>query len=186
MRATRVFRHFLVIIALTVFVAPLYAQTGYPPSAPPAPVTGQPSPEQYYQPQPQPQYQTQPEPGPQPQPQYQTQPPPQPVPRSRTIPPGAGATPGAMNQPSPQGQGNLEYAFRPNLTNPEYGQCLKMEQHFQGLYNQYTQLYNQYTVTPTSHPNYAQLANHLNQLRVQLENAWQTFAAQCIYFPSRP
>jgi outer membrane biosynthesis protein TonB len=46
--------------------------------------------------------------------------------------PAAQRQPGTQPQPSYQAQGRpSEYAFRPNLTNPEYGQCLNLEKRWQ-------------------------------------------------------
>ena len=93
-------------------------------------------------------------------------------------PPGSQGPPAAAQQP-------LEYAFRPNLTNPEYGQCLQMEKHWQGLWNQYNQLYQQARMMNQRDPRYAQFTYQMYRLKQQLDAAWNNFSSRCVYFGSR-
>jgi hypothetical protein len=89
-----------------------------------------------------------------------------------------------FQQPQPQPQ-PLAYAFRPNLTNPEYGQCLGMEKRWQSLYQSYYALYNQARGMNPSDPQYAQTANYVNYMKSQLDSAWAEFSGKCVYFPER-
>jgi hypothetical protein len=84
-----------------------------------------------------------------------------------------------------QGQQPSEYAFKPDLSNPQYGQCLQMERQWKGLWNQYYQLYYQHRQMNPADPSYGQLSHHLGALKMQLDAAWQQFSSQCIYFRSR-
>jgi hypothetical protein len=91
-------------------------------------------------------------------------------------------------QPAPvDQQRSLEYAFRPDLSNPEYGECLNLERHWKTLWNSYTQSYQQAAMMHPSDPRYAQMASYVNSLRQQLDAAWNNFSSRCVYFPrSRP
>jgi hypothetical protein len=89
-------------------------------------------------------------------------------------------------QPGAQPQGEaLEYAFRPDLTNPEFGMCLQLEKNWKGLWERYYQLYHQARMMNPNDPQYAQLAYYLNVLKSQLDTAWYEFSSRCVYFPRR-
>lgn len=102
-------------------------------------------------------------------------------------PPQPSAPPAApVPQPTqiPQQQ-PTEYAFRPDLTNPQYGECLRLEKHWQALWQNYYQLYYQHRMMNPNDPAYSQLTYHVRAVKQQLDNAWQQFSSQCIYFPTR-
>lgn len=82
-----------------------------------------------------------------------------------------------------QPQQPQEYAFRPNLSNPEYGECLNLERRWQSLWQTYYQLYNQARTMNPSDPQYAQTANYVNYMKSQLDAAWAQFSGRCVYFP---
>jgi hypothetical protein len=86
--------------------------------------------------------------------------------------------------PASQRQQPQEYAFRPNLTNQEYGECLGLERNWKNLWQQYAQSYQQAQYMSPSDPRYAQMSNYLLGLRGQLDAAWNAFT-KCIYFRSR-
>jgi hypothetical protein len=89
--------------------------------------------------------------------------------------------------PSPQGsdpQKPLEYAYRPELTNPEFGNCLSLEKNWRGLYQQYYREYEQLRMVDTRDPQYSAYVYRLQQLKQQLDAAWSAFGP-CIYFPGR-
>lgn len=109
-----------------------------------------------------------------------SQAPPSPYPPQVQPPPQAPGT-----QPPPGFQQPLEYAFRPELTNPEYGQCLAMEKQWKDLWNQYNQLYHQARMLNPRDPRYAQMTYYLYDLKRRLDGAWNNFAARCVYFGSR-
>lgn len=102
-------------------------------------------------------------------------------------PPQTGPPPGAYGPPMGQApeQQPLEYAFRPDLTNPQYGQCLQIEKQWRHLWEQYYQYYQQHRTMNPADPAYAQLTWHLRNLKQQLDAAWSQFSSQCIYFPTR-
>lgn len=163
-------RNALLIVACALLAIGLptvtTGQTQYTPMRPPqAPQS---------QPQPQPQY-TQPQPV---RPQLQS-----PAPQQQYGPsqqPQYGGPQYAPQQPT--GQPPLEYAFRPDLTNPQYGECLRMEKNWRALWERYYQLYSQ-ALAMRNHPGYAQMTWRLQTLRRQLDAAWQTFSSQCVYYP---
>jgi hypothetical protein len=101
------------------------------------------------------------------------------------------APPGSRQAPPPPQSGGvrqerpLEYAFRPELTNEEYGRCLKMEKHWKGLWQRYYDYYRQFAYASSQDPSYAQASYHLNQLKQELDAAWNAFSGQCVYFPAR-
>lgn len=101
------------------------------------------------------------------------------------LPPGQPPPYAPGGQAPPAQQQPLEYAFRPDLTNPEYGQCLQLEKHWKMLWDQYNQLYNQARMMNQRDPRYAQLTYHLYHLKGQLDAAWNNFASRCVYFGSR-
>lgn len=107
-------------------------------------------------------------------------------------PGGQGYQPMAPPQPmqpgppaAPQQEQPLEYAFRPDLTNPQYGQCLQMEKQWKALWQQYYHFYNQHRMMNPADESYRQMTQYVMGLKQQLDYAWATFSAQCIHFPSR-
>jgi len=110
---------------------------------------------------------------PQPQPPMPAQPYPQQPP-----PPQA-----PQQQPygNPQPQSADQYAFRPNLSNPEYGECLQLEKNWKSLYFRYYQQYEQARLSGAA----ASYAPYLQSLKQQLDAAWNAFSSRCIYFPKQ-
>jgi len=106
--------------------------------------------------------------------------PPGPPPPARPAPPPGVAPPAPQPQQRP-----MEYAFRPDLTNPEYGECLQLEKGWQGLWQRYAQYYQQFRSTRPDDPQYQQLAYIMQQLKSQLDTAWNEFSSRCVYFPRR-
>jgi hypothetical protein len=86
---------------------------------------------------------------------------------------------------APQQEQPSEYAFRPDLTNPQFGQCLQMEKQWQALWNQYYHFYDQHRMMNPADDSYRAMTQYVLSLRQQLDQAWAAFSAQCIYFPSR-
>ncbi|MGC8659323.1 MAG: hypothetical protein ACP5U1_09635 [Desulfomonilaceae bacterium] len=82
-----------------------------------------------------------------------------------------------------QQQQPLEYAFRPNLTNPEYGECLNLEKRWKALYQAYYSAYSQARMMNPRDPQYAQMANYVNSMKAQMDAAWNDFSGRCVYFP---
>jgi hypothetical protein len=80
----------------------------------------------------------------------------------------------------------MEYAFRPDLTNPQFGECLRMEKNWQALYQQYYQYYRGFQGMARNDPRTMEMSYFLNSLKSQLDAAWQNFSSRCIYFPKRP
>ena len=110
------------------------------------------------------------------QPPYPAQPPQAPMgPGPQGAPPGA---PQQMQRP-------LEYAFRPDLTNPEYGECLQLERSWKALWQSYAQAYQTAVNMSPQHPQYQQMAGYVNSLKARLDVAWNEFSSKCVYFPSR-
>ncbi len=87
-------------------------------------------------------------------------------------------------QRQPQ-QMDSEYAFRPNLTNPEFGECLQLERNWKTLWNSYYQAYYHAQRMHPSDSQYQQMAAYVNNLRYQLDAAWTNFSQKCVYFPRR-
>lgn len=85
----------------------------------------------------------------------------------------------------PNAQQSLEYAFRPDLSNPEYGECLQLEKQWKALWANYTQYYNQARMMYPGNPQYAQITYYLQNLKPQLDAAWNAFSGKCVYFPKR-
>lgn len=104
---------------------------------------------------------------PAPRPPVQGQQPPQPQPGAR-----------------PQGYPS-EYAFRPDLSNPEFGMCLKMEKQWKRLWHRYYQLYQQARMMNPNDSQYQQMVYYLNFVKSQLDTAWYEFSSKCVYFPRR-
>lgn len=157
---------------------PDYSVQG-PPGYQPQPAYPQQAPQMYEQAPAQPPqgYPQQPMYGPpaQPAPGYPQQP---------MYPPQGQPPPQAPAQAPPQGQQPATYAFRPNLSNPEYGECLQIERQWKDLWNQYYQQYENYRRWGYADPNQAGIwQHHLSSLRQQLDQAWQNFSGRCIYFP---
>ncbi len=82
-------------------------------------------------------------------------------------------------------QMDSEYAFRPNLTNPEFGECLQLERNWKTLWNSYYQAYYHAQRMHPSDSQYQQMAAYVNNLRYQLDAAWTNFSQKCVYFPRR-
>lgn len=78
-----------------------------------------------------------------------------------------------------------EYAYKPNLSNPEFGECLQLERNWKTLWNSYYQAYYHAQSMRPSDPQYQQMAAYVNNLRYQLDAAWSNFSQKCIYFPRR-
>ena len=76
------------------------------------------------------------------------------------------------------------YAFRPNLTNPEYGECLNLERQWQNLWHMYSAEYARAMRMNRSDPLYAQMTYRMHGLKQQLDRAWANFSGKCIYFPA--
>lgn len=98
--------------------------------------------------------------------------------------------PGATPLPRPysgpqQPRQPQEYAFRPDLSNPEYGECLQLEKNWKALWERYAQMYQQTRWIYPGNPQYAQTTYYLQQLKMQLDGAWYAFSSRCIYFPRR-
>ncbi len=85
--------------------------------------------------------------------------------------------------PASQPQQPLEYAFRPDLSNPEYGECLGLEKHWRALWQKYAQAYQQVMMMRPNDPQYRQMALHAQNLKQQLDAAWNGFSGKCVYFP---
>lgn len=94
--------------------------------------------------------------------------------------------PQQAHPPPPQvPQQPLEYAFRPELTNPEYGECLTLEKNWRDCWNRYYQLWQQTRMANPADPYYQMMIYQAQQLKMQLDIAWQAFSSKCIYFPRR-
>ena len=87
--------------------------------------------------------------------------------------------------PAVQQEQPLEYAFRPDLSNPEYGECLRLEKNWRGLWQRYAQIYQQVRYMNPNDPQYRQMASYAQNMKQQLDSAWNDFSGKCIYFPSR-
>lgn len=110
-----------------------------------------------------------------------------PYPAQAPYPSQAPAAPGvAPSQPMPpqaQPQQPMEYAFRPDLTNPEYGECLGLEKNWQTHWQRYAQAYQQVMMMNPKDPQYRQMAFYAQNLKQQLDAAWNAFSGKCVYFP---
>jgi|WetSurMetagenome_2_1015567.scaffolds.fasta_scaffold679970_2 hypothetical protein len=116
------------------------------------------------------------------QPAQPTLPPPVPGAPMQPYPPQPAFPQPQQQQPQ---QGRLEYSFRPELSNPEYGQCLQLEKHWKALYLKYYQDYSNVRWLSAGDPNYQFYISQLQGLKQQLDAAWQAFSNKCIYFPRR-
>ncbi len=77
-----------------------------------------------------------------------------------------------------------EYAFRPDLTNPEFGECLNLEKIWRAAWQRYAQEYQRARMMSPSDPQYPQMSYYLRNLKQQLDTTWQTFSGRCVYFPA--
>jgi len=93
--------------------------------------------------------------------------------------------PGPTGPPVQQQQRPQEYVFRPDLTNPEYGECLGLERNWQAMWHRYTQEYQRVVMMNPRDPNYGQMTRYLQGLKQQLDQAWGIFSSKCVYFPTR-
>lgn len=84
----------------------------------------------------------------------------------------------------PQQQRPLEYAFRPDLTNPQFGECLVLEKNWRTLWETYYLRYQQAQALSPQDPRLAQMSYYLADLKRRLDYAWQLFSSKCIYYPS--
>lgn len=109
---------------------------------------------------------------------------PQRAPQQQMPPAAQSPQPPQQQQTQPGGQ-QLEYAFRPDLTNPEFGMCLKLEKNWRALWQEYNQLYNQLRMMNPQDPRYAQWAQYAHALKARHDAAWQNFTNSCVYFPHR-
>ena len=106
-------------------------------------------------------------------------PPQGPPPQQYQAPPPAQAP---QQYQAPQQQ-QLEYAFRPDLTNPQFGECLQLEAQWKALYQQYYQNYQRARSINPRDPAYARYSYYLRDLKRQLDAAWSNFSGRCVYFP---
>jgi len=104
---------------------------------------------------------------------------PQPQPAQPMQPP-AQAPPVQQQQQAPG-----EYAFRGDLTNPEFGECLALERTWQANWYRYAAEYRRAIMMNPKDPNYPQMTRYIQGLRQQLDQSWNIFSSKCIYFPSR-
>jgi hypothetical protein len=107
------------------------------------------------------------------------------APYSAQRPVAPGPAPSQPMPQAPQQQQPLEYAFRPDLTNPEYGECLRMEKNWQALWQRYAQAYQQFMMMRPTDPQYRQMAVYAQGIKQQLDAAWNAFSGRCVYFPQR-
>jgi len=85
----------------------------------------------------------------------------------------------------PQAEMPQEYAFRPDLSNPEFGNCLQLEKNWKGLWDRYTNYYHQVAMMHPGSPQFGQATRVLQHMKMELDAAWNAFSSQCIYFPRR-
>ena len=88
------------------------------------------------------------------------------------------------HQQPQQHQQSQEYAFRPDLSNADYGQCLGLEKNWRDLWHRYAQGYQQARSLHPQDPRYAQMSYYLADLKRRLDAAWYQFSSRCIYFPA--
>ncbi|MEW6349798.1 MAG: hypothetical protein AB1646_12100 [Thermodesulfobacteriota bacterium] len=84
--------------------------------------------------------------------------------------------------PPPQQGAGFAYTFRPDLTNPQFGQCLGLEKQWKGLWQQYYEAYQNATQMYPGDPRWAQVTHYLANLKQQLDAAWHQFSSQCVQF----
>jgi hypothetical protein len=104
---------------------------------------------------------------------------PQPQPAQPMRPP-APAPPAQQPQQAPG-----EYAFRGDLTNPQYGECLALERTWQANWHRYAAEYRRATMMNPRDPNYPQMTWYIQSLKQQLDQSWNIFSSKCVYFPTR-
>ncbi len=94
-----------------------------------------------------------------------------------------------MQPPAPgppaQQQAPGEYAFRGDLTNPQYGECLALERTWQANWYRYSAEYRRVMMMNPKDPNYPQMTLYIQGLKQQLDQSWNIFSNKCIYFPTR-
>jgi hypothetical protein len=117
--------------------------------------------------------------------QGQATPPPYPQPPQQSPGQYAPQAPSGQPYPGAQQQQPMRYAFRPELSNQQYGECLGLERNWKNLWQQYAQGYRQAQSMNTSDPRYVQMTYYLANLRSQVDAAWNAFSGKCIYFRSR-
>lgn len=88
-------------------------------------------------------------------------------------------------QGMPQEEMPQEYAFRPDLSNPEFGNCLQLEKNWKALWERYTNYFQQVRMMHPGSPQFGQATRILQQMKMELDHAWNAFRSQCIYFPRR-
>ncbi len=121
----------------------------------------------------------------------ESRPPGQGVPRQRQQPPVQGVPQQGQQPretrpvPGEHAAAGTAYAFKPDLTNAQYGRCLSMERHWKNLWQQYNEGYNNARQMYPADPRLTELSYHLANLKQQLDAAWQQFSSECIYFPQR-
>ncbi|HMK35127.1 MAG TPA: hypothetical protein VK463_08675 [Desulfomonilaceae bacterium] len=103
-----------------------------------------------------------------------------PAPMGQPIP---GRPPGPQQQSQQQFQQPSAYAFRPDLTNPQFGECLNLEKTWKALWQRYAQEYQRFRMMNPRDAQYQQMALYLQGLKRQLDVAWDTFSSRCVYFP---
>jgi hypothetical protein len=91
--------------------------------------------------------------------------------------------PGQPQAPGPQQP--AEYAYRPDLTNPQFGECLGLERDWQALSQRYAMEYQRAVGMNPRSPEYAQMTRYMQGLRQQVDQAWNIFRSKCIYFRTR-
>jgi hypothetical protein len=92
--------------------------------------------------------------------------------------------PPAPGPPVPQ-QMQPEYAFRGDLTNQQYGECLGLERTWQANWQRYAVEYQRAMSVSTKDPIYPQVTWYVQGLKQQLDQSWNTFSSKCLYFPPR-
>ncbi len=166
----------LVIMAGSVLIACILADAGHVPAQSGPPLRAPMAPE-VQTPRP-----TQPQPPTQPRPQTVAPPGPQPTQPAPARP----VNPQREQQRGYQGQAGFpkqKYAYRPDLTNPQYGQCLKMEEQYWKMWEEYNQLYQTANTMYPGDPRYARITRYLQGLSQRMNQAWSAFSSRCIYFP---
>jgi hypothetical protein len=91
-----------------------------------------------------------------------------------------GTQPGIQTQPE---QMPLQYSFRPNLSNPEYGECLGLEKRWKELHTQYATEYERARYVRPGSTNFNNYMIYIQNLRYEAEKAWMNFSSRCVYFP---
>ena len=93
--------------------------------------------------------------------------------------------PPAPGSPVQQQQMPGDYAFRADLTNPQYGECLGLERTWQANWYRYAAEYQRAMLINPKDPTYPQMTLYIQGLRQQLDQSWNIFSSKCIYFPTR-